>query len=62
MTAKQASPTDCCRETKKSQFIMKESQFKKTKIRKKEIIQKEFQTRQKKKRKIGGDEIQIGDA
>ena len=62
MTAKLAAPTDCCRETKKSQFKMKESQFKKTEIRKKEIIQNEFQTRQKKKRKIGGDKIQIGNA
>jgi hypothetical protein len=49
MTAKLAAPTDCCRETKKSQFKMKENQFKKTETRKKEIIQNEFQTRQKKK-------------
>jgi len=49
MTAKLAAPTDCCRETKKSQFKMKESRFKKTEIRKKEIIQNEFQTIQKKK-------------
>jgi hypothetical protein len=40
----------------------KESQFKKTEIRKKEIIQNEIQTRLKKKQKIGGDKIQIGDA
>jgi len=53
MTAKIAAPTDCCRETEKSQFKMKESRFKKTEIRKKEIIQNEFQTIQKKKRKIG---------
>ena len=53
MTAKLAALIDCCRETKKSQFKMKESQFKKTEIRKKEIIQNEFQTIQKKKRKIG---------
>ena len=62
MTAKLAAPTDCCRETKKSQFKMKESRFKKTEIRKKEIIQNEFQTIQKKKRKIDLDKIQIGDA
>jgi len=67
MMAKLAALIDCCRETKKSQFKMKESRFKKTEIRKKEIrkkeiIQNEFQTIQKKKRKIGLDKIQIGDA
>ena len=62
MTAKLAAPTDCCRETEKSQFKMKESRFKNTEIRKKDIDQNEFQTIQKKKRKIGLDNIQIGDA
>ena len=65
MTAKLlAAPTDCCRKTKKSQFKMtqRRKKTKKTKIRKKEIIQNEIQTRQKKKQKIGGDKIQIGDA
>jgi hypothetical protein len=62
MTAKQAGLIDCCCKTKKSQFKMKESRFKKTEIRKKEIIQNEFQTKQKKKRKIDLDKIQIGDA
>ena len=62
MMAKQAGLIDCCCETKKSQFNMKESRFKKTEIRKKEIIQNEFQTIQKKKQKIDLDKIQIGDA
>ena len=62
MMAKLAGLIDCCHETKKSQFKIKESRFKKTEIRNKEIIQNEFQTIQKKKRKIGLDKIQIGDA
>jgi len=52
MTPKLAALIDCCRETKKSQFKIKESRFK-NEIRKKEITQNEFQTIQKKKRKIG---------
>ena len=60
-----ATPTDSPQNQKEpvqNDPKKKESQFKKTETRKKEIIQNEIQTRQKKKQTIGGDKIQIGDA
>jgi hypothetical protein len=60
-----ATPTDSPQNQKEpvqNDPKKKESQFKKTQRRKKEIIQNEIQTRQKKKPKIGWYKIQIGDA
>jgi hypothetical protein len=61
MTAKLAALTDCCHKTKKSQFKMtqRRKKTKKTEIRKKEIIQNEIQTRQKKKRKLAGTRYKL---
>jgi len=61
MTAKLAALTDCCRKTKKSQFKMtqRRKKTKKTEIRKKEIIQNEIQTRQKKKRTLAGTRCKL---